>query len=81
MASKRSRGKGRAVRMVDGPVMPAAPPAAEVVADVVANAFSSVDLVMRVLVRLPFLLGVAGPWLASRASSAWAWERTLRRLL
>lgn len=75
IARRRSNGNGRAVRIVEGPVIPAAPPIADVVADEVANADESVDLVMRVLTRLPFLS--EAPPLA--ASSACAWERTLRR--
>lgn len=49
---------------------------AEVVAEDVANADERVDFVIRVFVRLPFLFGVEGSW---AASSAWAWESTLRR--
>lgn len=79
MARSRSSGNGRAVRMVDGPVMPAPPPTADVVAEDVAKAEDRVDLVMRVLVRFPFLFGVEGSSLAACLSSAWALERTLRR--
>lgn len=79
MASNLSSGNGRAVRMVDGPVMPEPPPTAEVVAEDVAKADDRVDLVMRVLVRFPFLFGVEGSSLAACLSSAWAWDRTLRR--
>ena len=81
MASMRSSGKGRAVRMVEEPVIPCAVVlpawvAAEVVAEEVAKAELRVDFVMRVFWRLP-LLGVEGfgDWL----SSACAWERSLRR--
>lgn len=49
--------------------MPPAP-VAEVVAEEVAKAAERVDLLIRVLVRLPFLLGVEGSSLA--LSSAWA---------
>ena len=53
---------------------------ADVVAEEVAKAEERVDFVIRVLVRLPFLFGVEGSSLAAcLISSAWAWERTLRR--
>lgn len=52
------------------------PPVAEVVAEEVAKAEERVDLVMRVLVRLPFLLGVEA---SAALSSAWAWDNTFRR--
>lgn len=69
------------MRIVDGPVIPAPPPVAEVVAEEVAKADERVDFVMRVFVRLPFprLFGVEGPSFAACLSSAWAWERTFRR--
>ena len=80
IARSRSRGNGRAVRMVDGPVMPAPPPIADVVADEVAKAEERVDLVIRVFVRLPLpFFGVDGSSFAACLSSACAWERTLSR--
>jgi hypothetical protein len=66
------------VRIVEGPVIPP-PPVAEVVAEDVAKAEESVDFVILVLVRLPFLFGVEGSSLAAALSSAWAWERTFKR--
>lgn len=74
----RSRGNGRAVRIVEGPVIPVL---ADVVADDEANADSRVDLVMRVFWRFPFLLGVEGSWESSLLSSARAWESSFRRRL
>ena len=64
--------------MVDGPVMPAPPPTADVVAEDVANALERVDLVIRVLVRLPFR-GVEGSSFAAALSSACACDRTFSR--
>lgn len=90
MASKRSSGNGRAVRIVEGPVIPPAgalaPVPAEVVADDVAKAFSRVDFVMRVFWRLPWprprprrgvvvLVDAA----ACLLSSAWARESSFSR--
>ena len=53
------------MRIVEGPVIPAPPPGAEVVAEDVAKADSRVVFVMRVFVLFPFLLGVEGSWLAA----------------
>lgn len=76
MATKRSRGNGRAVRMVDGPATPGAPPTADVVAEVVAKADSSVDFVIRVFWRLPFF-GVEGSM--ALLSSACARDSSFKR--
>lgn len=60
---------------------PALPPGADVVADDVAKADSSVDLVIRVFCRLPppRLLGVDGSCAAACLSSACACDSTFNR--
>lgn len=64
------------MRIVDGPVTPGAPPGADVVAEEVAKADSSVDFVIRVFWRLP-LPGVEG--LLALLSSACARDSSFRR--